>query len=169
MRFLYRHHDPRSNRSKRRPIWKIAPGERGSRWDECRKGRFICVGWDALGDLGQYQNDTELRAALDRHWSGKNGGSLTLARRLLAFRDLETGDRIVANRGTDEVLATGTVTDSYRFVPIAPSSNTSYRSSGTPPTHRGWTGRSTAGGPPSPRSIRLCSPSSPRPGRRIWP
>ncbi|PWI09048.1 ATP-binding protein [Streptomyces sp. NWU339] len=117
MRFLYRHHDPRSNRSKRRPIWKIAPGERGSRWDECREGRFICVGWDALGDLGQYQNDTELRAAIDRHWPGKNGGSLTLARRLLAFRDLETGDRIVANRGTDEVLATGTVTDSYRFVP----------------------------------------------------
>ncbi|MGW4025857.1 McrB family protein [Streptomyces sp. NPDC005009] len=114
MRFLYRHYDPRS---KRRTIWKIAPGERGSRWDECRENRFICVGWDALGDLGQYQNDTELKAALDRHWPGRNGGSLTLARRLLAFRDLEAGDRIVANRGTDEVLATGTVTDSYRFVP----------------------------------------------------
>jgi len=116
MRFLYRHHDPRSTRSKRRPIWKIAPGERGGRWDECREGRFICVGWDALGDLGQYQTDTGLRAPLDRHWPGKNGGSLTLARRLLAFRDLEAGDRIVANRGTDEVLATGRVTDSYRFV-----------------------------------------------------
>ncbi|WP_331449196.1 AAA family ATPase [Streptomyces prasinus] len=117
MRFLYRTHDPRSTRSTRRTIWKIAPGERGNRWDECREGRFICVGWDALGDLGQYQNDTELRAALDRHWPGKNGGSLTLARRLLAFRDLEAGDRIVANRGTDEVLATGKVSDSYRFVP----------------------------------------------------
>ncbi|MFE4051072.1 AAA family ATPase [Streptomyces sp. YIM B13518] len=114
MRFLYRYYDPRS---KRRTIWKIAPGERGSRWDECRENRFICVGWDALGDLGQYQNDTELKAALDRHWPGRNGGSLTLARRLLAFRDLEAGDRIVANRGTDEILATGTVTDSYRFVP----------------------------------------------------
>lgn len=46
--------------------------------------------------------------------------------------------------------------------PIAPRSNTSYRWSGTPPTRGGWTGRSTAGGPPSPRWIRLCSPSSPR-------
>ncbi|MER7485662.1 AAA family ATPase [Streptomyces sp. NPDC126497] len=120
MRFLYRHHDPRATGSKRRTIWKIAPGERGNRWAECREGKFICVGWDALGDLGQYQNDTELKAALDRHWPGRNGGSLTLARRLLAFRDLETGDRIVANRGTDEVLATGTVIDSYRFVPDRP-------------------------------------------------
>ncbi|WP_424870077.1 AAA family ATPase [Streptomyces sp. SAI-229] len=114
MRFLYLRFDPRSRQN---TIWKIAPGERGRLWEECRDDAVIRVGWDELGDLGQYQSDTELKQALDAHWPRSNGGSLTLARRLLAFRDLEPGDRIVANRGTDEVLAIGTVSGSYRFEP----------------------------------------------------
>ncbi|MEU9223801.1 AAA family ATPase [Streptomyces massasporeus] len=112
MRFLYKYFNPRQ-----RTIWKVAAGERGRLWDECRDGGFICVGWDELGDLGQYQSDTELQQALDAHWPRSSGGSLTLARRLLAFRDLEAGDRIVANRGMDEVLATGRVDGSYRYDP----------------------------------------------------
>ncbi|MFE1290297.1 McrB family protein [Streptomyces sp. NPDC058751] len=112
MHFLYRHADPRP---RQRTIWKIAPGERGRLWDECRTDGVIRVGWEQVGDLGLYQSDTDLKQALDAHWPRKSGGSLTLARRLLAFRDLEEGDRIVANRGVDEVLATGTVSGNYRF------------------------------------------------------
>ena len=112
MHFLYAKFDPRPQQ---RAVWKIAPGERGRLWEECRDGGVIRVGWDDLGDLGQYQSDSELKQALDAYWPRSSGGSLTLARRLLAFRDLEAGDRIVANRGMDEVLATGTVSGSYRF------------------------------------------------------
>ncbi|MFD8077709.1 McrB family protein [Streptomyces sp. NPDC059718] len=112
MHFLYESFDPRP---RQRAIWKIAPGERGRLWEECRDSNMICVGWDELGDLSQYQSDSELKQALDAHWPRSSGGSLTVARRLLAFRDLEAGDRIVANRGVDEVLATGTVNGSYRF------------------------------------------------------
>ncbi|MFE0871689.1 McrB family protein [Streptomyces rochei] len=112
MRFLYARFDPRP---RQRTVWKIAPGERGRLWEECRGAGVIRVGWDELGDLGQYQSDTELKQTLDTQWPRSSGGSLTLARRLLAFRDLEAGDRIVANRGTDEVLATGTVSGNYRF------------------------------------------------------
>ncbi|MGW6480761.1 AAA family ATPase [Streptomyces sp. NPDC055059] len=114
MHFLYEHFDPRP---RQRTIWKIAPGERGRLWDECRVDGVIRVGWDQVGDLGLYQSDTDLKQALDANWPRKSGGSLTLARRLLSFRDLEEGDRIVANRGVDEVLATGTVSGSYRFEP----------------------------------------------------
>ncbi|MFJ8989965.1 McrB family protein [Streptomyces sp. NPDC102279] len=117
MHFLYKHFDPRS---RQRTIWKIAPGERGRLWEECRADGVIRVGWEQVGDLGLYQSDTDLKQALDAHWPRKSGGSLTLARRLLAFRDLEEGDRIVANRGVDEVLATGTVSRGYRFEPDLP-------------------------------------------------
>ncbi|MEU1516892.1 AAA family ATPase [Streptomyces sp. NPDC005811] len=120
MRFLYERFNPRPQQ---RSIWKIAPGERGRLWDACRDGGVIRVGWDELGDLGQYQSDTDLKQALDAQWPRSSGGSLTLARRLLAFRDLEAGDRIVANRGVDEVLATGTVSGSYHFE----SDHTEYR------------------------------------------
>ncbi|MBM7440087.1 hypothetical protein [Streptomyces sp. HB132] len=156
MRFLYKHFNPRQ-----RTIWKIAPGERGRLWKECRDGDFICVGWDDLGDLGQYQSDTELKQALDAHWPRGSGGSLTLARRLLAFRDLEAGDRVVANRGVDEVLATGRV-DTTATTPTGRSSTMSSRWSGSSPTRRNWRSPSTGGGPPSPRSTRRCSPGSQR-------
>ncbi|MER5467039.1 AAA family ATPase [Streptomyces sp. NPDC002685] len=117
MHLLYARFDPRP---RQRTIWKIAPGERGRLWDECREDGVIRVGWEEVGDLGLYQSDTDLKQALDAHWPRKSGGSLALARRLLAFRDLEEGDRIVANRGMDEVLATGTVSGSYRFAPDRP-------------------------------------------------
>lgn len=112
MHFLYANFDPRS---RQRAIWKIAPGEGARLWEECRDGGSIRVGWDEVGDLSQYQSDAELKKALDEQVPGKNGGNLTLARRLLAFRDLEAGDRIVANRGKEEVLATGTVSGSYCY------------------------------------------------------
>lgn len=158
MRFLYEHFDPRP---RQRTIWKIAPGERGRLWEECRDGEFICVGWDELGDLGQYQSDTELKQALDAHWPRGSGGSLTLARRLLAFRDLEAGDRVVANRGTDEVLATGRVDGSYRYDPDRPEFHHVVPVAWDLSPRRNCRSPSTGGGPPSPRSTRPSSPGSP--------
>ncbi|WP_077059626.1 AAA family ATPase [Streptomyces sp. MP131-18] len=112
MRFLYQNFNPRPQQ---RAVWKIAPGERGRLWEECRAQRFICVGWDEVGDLGQYESDAELKTALDVQWPGSKGGNLRLARQLLAFRDLDDGDVIVANRGKSEVLALGTVNGGYAY------------------------------------------------------
>ncbi|MFF0475069.1 McrB family protein [Streptomyces sp. NPDC004284] len=118
MSFLYAFHDPRPSS---RPIWKISPGERAGLWDECRTDGNIRIGWDEVGSLGQYESDRELKDVLDQHWPGSAGGSLRLARQLLAFRDLEPGDRIVANRGKSEVLAVGTVADGYSYAPDVPT------------------------------------------------
>ncbi|HEX3783948.1 MAG TPA: AAA family ATPase [Pseudonocardiaceae bacterium] len=114
MQFLYRRFDPRNQR---RTIWKIAPGERGRLWDECRDAGVIRVGWDELGDLGQYERDADLKKALDQQWPESSGRNLTIARHLLQFRDLEPGDIIVANRGLSEVLGVGTVTSGYQYEP----------------------------------------------------
>ncbi|MFC4330204.1 AAA family ATPase [Streptomyces andamanensis] len=114
MQFLYAFHDPRT---RTRPIWKIAPGERASLWDDCLANRRIRIGWDEVGSLGQYESDQELKEALDQYWPQSAGGNLRLARQLLAFRDLEPGDAIVANRGKSEVLAVGTVAEGYAYTP----------------------------------------------------
>ncbi|MFF3328654.1 McrB family protein [Streptomyces sp. NPDC002888] len=112
MEFLYAFHDPRP---KDRVIWKIAPGERASLWDDCLANRRIRIGWDEVGSLGQYESDQELKEALNQYWPHSVGGNLRLARQLIAFRDLEPGDLIVANRGKSEVLAVGTVADGYSY------------------------------------------------------
>ncbi|MFI0258626.1 McrB family protein [Streptomyces sp. NPDC017056] len=112
MSFLYAFHDPRPHD---RTVWKIAPGEQASLWDDCLANRRIRIAWDEVGSLGQYESDQELKAALDQHWPHSTGGNLRLARQLLAVRDLERGDLIVANRGKSEVLAVGTVTEGYSY------------------------------------------------------
>ncbi|MFE9021577.1 AAA family ATPase [Streptomyces sp. NPDC007808] len=112
MRFLYGAFSPKP---RRRDTLKIAPGPGGRLWQECRAGRHIRVGWDEIGDLGEYESDTDLKRALDDVWPQSAGGNLRLARQLLAYRDLEPGDRIVANRGKSEVLALGEVTGGYTY------------------------------------------------------
>ncbi|MFD4855809.1 McrB family protein [Streptomyces atratus] len=116
MDFLYAFHDPRPHD---RVVWKVAPGERASLWDDCLQNRRIRIAWDEVGSLGQYESDQELKAALDQQWPRSTGGNLRLARQMLAFRDLERGDLVVANRGKSEVLAVGTVVGGYAYEPGA--------------------------------------------------
>lgn len=56
-----------------------------------------------------------MKRALDTHRPDRVGGHTSLARHLLAFRDLRVGDIVVANRGTLEILAVGTVSGGYSY------------------------------------------------------
>ncbi|MEU9608681.1 AAA family ATPase [Streptomyces sp. NPDC048057] len=112
MEFLYAFHDPRP---RNREIWKVAPGAGAHLWDDCLANNRIRIAWDEVGSLGQYESDRELKDTLDQYWPHSTGGNLRLARQMLAYRDLQSGDLIVANRGKSEVLAVGTVTDGYSY------------------------------------------------------
>jgi 5-methylcytosine-specific restriction enzyme B len=96
--------------------WKIAPGESGWNWDNCRKNGFIAIGWEKLGDVSKLNRDefNELRDRLvaeNADW--KKGG----ANQVWTFaHSIKAGDQIVANRGTKEVLGIGTVKGSYEYV-----------------------------------------------------
>ncbi len=96
--------------------WKIAPGENAWLWDECRTGGFIAIGWDDLGDLTDLSEE-ELEQRYEEISARKpdwTTGGLTQVQKFLRIRP---GDRIVANKGTTQVLGLGTVTGSYYFVP----------------------------------------------------
>lgn len=104
--------DPQSARR----IYKIAPGDQARFWDDCRKGSYICVGWDEVGDLRAFtQEDEESFTAIFREKEGYAGSSGRVstgtrkARELWLLRELEPGDIILANRGISEILAMGEV------------------------------------------------------------
>lgn len=114
MEFLYHRLDPRTSEA---PIWKIAPGEQARMWPECLQQGVIRIGWSEVPDLSEFPDDDALVLALERVYPDKGPAHLKkLARQLLRFRDLPAGARLVANRGTTEVLAVGRVTeDGYRY------------------------------------------------------
>lgn len=92
-------------------VVKIAPGELGKFWDDCRQGGYICVGWDEVGDLIQYADKSSFREAFRQRYpyNGLEGAVTRKANELWTLRELKPGDIVVANRGTSEILAVGRV------------------------------------------------------------
>jgi 5-methylcytosine-specific restriction protein B len=96
-------------------VVKVAPGERAVYWDECRENGYVCIGWDELGDLSRFASKEEFRTAFDDQFSAEyrgNRAKLSVkANEVWTFRELAPGDTVVANRGTNQVVGIGTVTE----------------------------------------------------------
>ena len=113
-RLLYNWRDPRGTKR----VLQIAPGEKARFWDDCLREGYICVGWDEVGDLSQFESKEAFRARFEEAYP--YNGLLAQARRkgneLWKLRELEPGDLVVANRGIGRVLAVGEVVQpGYRW------------------------------------------------------
>ena len=90
---------------------KIAPGEDARFWPECRDGNYICVGWDEVGDLRQYESKDAFLAAFGEAFADYSTQTKLKekANEVWLLLDLAVGERVVANKGTKEILAVGTI------------------------------------------------------------
>ena len=118
-RLLYNWRDPRETKR----VLKIAPGEKARFWDDCLREGYICVGWDEVGDLSQFESKEAFRARFEEAYP--YNGLLAQARRkgneLWKLSELEPGDIVVANRGIGRVLAVGEVVQpGYRWADERP-------------------------------------------------
>jgi len=99
--------------------WKIAPGEQAEQWDECLEESCILIGWDDLGDisgLSKAEFDERRDAVHETHPDWSKAGM----NQVWTFANqIKKGDRVVANRGTGEVVGIGTVAGDYYFEPEA--------------------------------------------------
>ena len=114
--FVYHWNDPRTSVK----VVKIAPGEGAKYWDDCRDNSYICVGWDEVGDLSEFESKEVFREVFRQHrpYNGSESAVSKKANELWTLRELQPGDKVIANRGTSEVLAVGTVNDvGYRWRP----------------------------------------------------
>jgi hypothetical protein len=99
---------------------KIAPGHAAEYWPQCLKESYICVGWDDVGDLRKFESEVSFRAVFEKHF--KYCGNLSAVRRkaneLWTLTKLQSGDRIIANKGMSTVLAVGVVQEpAYEWRP----------------------------------------------------
>ena len=142
-RLLYEWRDPRPTRR----VLKIAPGENAKFWDDCLREGYICVAWDEVGDLSQFESKEAFRARFEELYP--YNGHLPQARRkgneLWTLKELEPGDLVIANRGISRVLALGEVVEpGYRWAgerseyrhTVAVEWDTAYEQNVTP--QNGW-------------------------------
>ncbi|MEW6662105.1 MAG: AAA family ATPase [Bacillota bacterium] len=115
MRFLYYWADPRARR-----IVKIAPGENAQFWPDCLANGYICVGWDEIGDLREFESKEAFRQRfIEVYSSDYNHHKPTITKKvneLWTLMELEPGDLVVANQGTGKVLAIGEVVEPYEWL-----------------------------------------------------
>jgi 5-methylcytosine-specific restriction protein B len=108
-RFLYFWADPREAKQ----IVKIAPGHNAKFWPNCERNGYMCVGWDAVGDLREFESKHEFQQAfLNDYLQQYNGNRSVTVRKsneLWTLIELEPGDLVIANEGTRKVLAIGEV------------------------------------------------------------
>jgi len=96
--------------------WKVAPGESARKWDECREGGYIAIGWNLVGDLGGYNSRKELRDKVEEIIKENPSWKLGAVRQLWQFgKQIKQGDKIIANRGFTEVVGIGTVIGEYEY------------------------------------------------------
>ena len=107
--FLYHWNNPHPSQR----VVKIAPGERGKYWEDCLKNGYICVSWDEVGDLSQFESKEAFREAFRQHfpYNGVEHHVSRKANELWTLMELQPGDTVIANRGVSEVLGVGTVND----------------------------------------------------------
>jgi 5-methylcytosine-specific restriction protein B len=118
MRFIYHWDDP----TEAKRVVKIAPGHDAQYWAECLAGGYICVGWDEVGDLREFESKDSYRSRFEQEYGEryKNNRSKISqkANEVWTLIELEPGDLIVANQGTSKVLAVGEVAEpGYEWKP----------------------------------------------------
>jgi len=116
MAFLYQWADPRESRR----IVKIAPGEKAMFWDDCLQHGYICVGWEEVGDLNEFESKDDFVVRFGEVFGERyKPAKLTeKSNELWTLKELEPGDVVVANKGTSEILAVGDVVElGYEFRP----------------------------------------------------
>jgi 5-methylcytosine-specific restriction enzyme B len=114
MAFLYEWADPRESRR----IVKIAPGENAMYWEDCLEHGYICVGWDEVGDLSQFESKDEFFIRYEQVFGERYRPAKLRekANEVWTLTELQPGDIVVANKGTSQVLAVGEVIEpGYEF------------------------------------------------------
>lgn len=108
---LYDWADPRQTHR----VVKIAPGENARYWGDCVANQYICVGWDGVGDLREFEAFEDFREKFDQvytdHYKGHKATLNKKAKEVWTLLELEPGDVVIANQGISKILAIGRVVD----------------------------------------------------------
>lgn len=95
--------------------WLYTPGEQASKWNDCVDNGIMCLGWDDLGDLRQYNSRSEIQEilAIDTNRKATND---SLANWQFA-NEIKLGDIVFAKTGRNTILGVGIVESAYEFDP----------------------------------------------------
>ncbi len=96
-------------------VWIYSPGENACFWPECKEKGMMCLGWDEIGDLSQYESREDMRSRMkEEYGSDKSYKNDSLATWEFV-NEVEVGDVIFAKKGRFFIIGRGVVTGEYQY------------------------------------------------------
>lgn len=96
--------------------WVISSGPDGNRWDLFREKNVIAIGWDCVGNLGNYENNEEDRKKLNEIIKNVEGKKSNSGKTLLRFsKEMKEGDFVFAKEGNKIIRGYGKIVSDYFY------------------------------------------------------
>ena len=100
-------------------VWLISPGEGARHWSAFQEQGIAAIGFDDLGDIGEYGSRDDVHRALIDSGYGPNPSNSSLALWQFA-NEIKAGDIVISKKGRGVILGWGTVTGDYAHDPERP-------------------------------------------------
>jgi 5-methylcytosine-specific restriction endonuclease McrBC GTP-binding regulatory subunit McrB len=95
--------------------WIYSPGENASKWQECQEEGIMCIGWDELGDLSEYDSREEVRSEIKNYYpTDGNAKNDSLAVWQFA-NEMKPGDIVFAKKGLTKIIGRGVIKSDYVY------------------------------------------------------
>lgn len=102
--------------NKKTNVWLFSPGENACMWDECKESQTMCLGWDLIGDLSEFNNKEELTKALQVAYQKEDASFKNDSLALWQFvHDIHPGDIVYAKKGINKIIGRGVVESDYFY------------------------------------------------------
>lgn len=102
--------------NKKTKVWLFAPGENACMWDECKESQTMCLGWDLIGDLSEFNNKEELTKALQVAYQKEDASFKNDSLALWQFvHDIHPDDIVYAKKGINKIIGRGVVESDYYY------------------------------------------------------
>ena len=95
-------------------VWVIGAGEGARLWGDFQVASIAAIGWDDLGDLGEYESRDAIHQALIESGAGQNPYNNSLAVWEFA-NEVKIGDILLSKKGRNAILGWGKVTGDYCY------------------------------------------------------
>ncbi len=96
-------------------VWAIGAGQGADRWPAFLEQGLVAIGWDELGDLGQYSKQDDIRAAIKRLYDREQDPTNDSLACYQFCHDIAVGDEVYVKQGRDRILGRGRIASEYQY------------------------------------------------------
>ena len=95
--------------------WMYSPGDNARKWNECVKEGIMCIGWEEMGSLVEYESRDAMRDQMKLLY-GQEGSYMNDSLATWEFvNEIQVGDTVYAKRGRTHIVGRGVVESDYIF------------------------------------------------------